>query len=267
MQLVSVLPHTMTVLFPTSLPPPDVQDKALSAILSSMVSATSLADRDRALQLALAISARQTLRQQTPSLVPLKYLLARSHSEQISTSAVLDAIIAYPTHTTALQPFLSSVFGAPGFLDTVQADILPGLASRLRNATATVDIAKTLRILLSVARAHQKLLDIAMAESHYLVPTLRQAYSRLPMDKAGLGARSDALLICHMMCQTVSSGEREALKRLMGDGAGPSKRPLVEANLRGDYEAIFESLRGLQQEQIVVLQSLRDEQALLDTVS
>ena len=220
---------------------------------------------------------RLSFRKYDAPLRPLLDLLSLSKSDpaKITTDILLAGIISYPAHTPAvgrLVDRLSESGHLDHMLEQVRAEVLPSLVTRLRLASTEI-IASTLQVLLCLVRAHQELLGLVLSEADYILPALQDAYSKLSDDlhdpRASLAAKNDALLFCHELLTSVhgQAQSMEALKKLMGDGAGSSRRVLVEGDLRGDYEAIFECGDGLADEELAVLESIRAEDLAQDPVS
>lgn len=261
---------SMAALIPTSLPPAELQDRALKALISNL----NVDEPDISLlKLILAITARQALSgQPTSDVRPLQALSTLSFIPQdVSVEILLNAIISYPTNTGAVASFINTVVSRhPGVTESIRTEIIPDLVTRLRLSNASTVLASTARILLALVRSHEELFGVILSEADYILPALKDAYPKLGRDKAGLGAKSDMLLVCRSLIRAMGDtggGGKEALKRLMDDQAGPSKRVLVEGGLRGDYEAIFERMTGLGDTEVVELRRLRDDEAKSDPVS
>jgi len=260
----------MAAPIPTSLPPAELQDRAMKALISKL----NVDEPDISLlKLILAITARQALSgQPTSDVRPLQALSTLSFIPQdVSVEILLNAIISYPTNTGAVASFINTVVSRhPGVTESIRTEIIPDLVTRLRLSNASTVLASTARILLALVRSHEELFGVVLSEADYILPVLKDAYRKLGRDKASLGAKSDMLLVCRSLIRVMGDtggGGKEALKRLMDDQAGPSKRVLVEGGLRGDYEAIFERMTGLGDTEVVELRRLRDDEAKSDPVS
>lgn len=228
------------------------------------------------LQVILSLLTRQEIQNgHVADVRPLQALRAlQSDQKQWSgvkdvPNLLLDMIIAYPTHIEAMTPIIDSILSScPSILDTIRTEILPELVTRIRLSDSTPDLAVSVRVILSLVRAHDELLGVLLSEADYVLPAFRDAYPKISRDKSGLSVKSDMLVVCHTLIQVMgASGGGEAMKRLMSDSAGSSKRPLVDGTLRSDYEAVFERLAGVQQEEIDVLKAAQEERARSDPVS
>lgn len=246
-------------------------EKALPVLVS--VSSSDFDDLT-ALGHAISILARLRLQHRTThDIQPLKLLLRRSETNAASfgMGLILNAVVAYPLHLKAISTIVTRVLAdQPSFLDEIRREVIPSLVSRLRLSSSTPEMGSTIAVLLSVTRAHEELLGLALTEADYILPTLKEIYPKLGNgDKKCIRYRSDVLLLCHSLV-TVLPGQgtsRDALKRLMGDGVGTSKKVLVDGALRSDYEAVFERKSGLGDEELANLADLRIDDTRADPVS
>lgn len=260
----------MEISVPAGLPPGDLQAKALSALLSRL----DISNADIGLlKVILSLTARQVLRHGSmPDIRPLQALQSAIQSLQDASDMpklLLDIVISYPIHLTALSPIIDSILlSHPTVIETIRTEILPELVTRLRLSDSSSDLGMATRIILSLVRSHEELLGVLLSEADYVLPAMRDAYPKLGRDKPGLGAKSDMLMVCHTLIQVMgASGGGAAMKRLMSESAGSSKRPLVDGTLRSDYEAIFERMSGLQEEELDTLSFMQNDQAKSDPVS
>jgi hypothetical protein len=260
----------MTAPIPTTLPPVELQERAVKALLTRL----SVEEPDISLlKLILAITARQALSGgPAADLRPLQALQnLPSIPQDLSTEILFNAIISYPTHLVPIGSFIDNLVAQhPGLTESVRTEIIPDLVTRLRLSSSASILGSTAKVLLGLSRSHEELFGVVLSEADYILPALKDAYPKLDRDKAGLRAKSDMLLLCHSLIKVMGQGGGgggEALKRLMDDQAGSSKRVLVEGGLRGDYEAIFERMTGLGDAEIIELRSIRDDEARKDPVS
>ena len=260
----------MTAPLPTSLPPLELQDRAVKALLSRL----SITEPDIShLKLILAITARQALSgEPTVDLRPLQALRNVSLIPQdFAPEILLNTIISYPTNLIPVSSFIDSLVAqCPGVTESIRTEIIPDLVTRLRLSSSPSTLSAAAKILLGLTRSHEELFGVVLTEADYILPALKDAYPKLGRDKAGLRGKSDMLLLCHSLIKVMGEGGgggREALKRLMDDQAGSSKRVLVDGGLRGDYEAVFERMSGLGDAEIAELRRIRDEEARMDPVS
>ena len=265
----------MTVVIPSVPPPADLHSPALHALLARLSPNNSPIDL-AALKHALAIVAGQSLRGvTTPStdLRPLKATLsiASQRPEMLTVDVVLNAIIAYPRHLGPVSQLISTYIDLnPTFMELLRGEVIPDLVTRLRSSASTHELSSATRIILSITRSHDALLGLVLSEADYILPALKDAYGKFGVGKNAIGARSDSLMLCHALSSAVQEkgGEsKEALKRLMGDGVGTSRKVLVDGALRSDYEAVFERMQGVEEDELVTLAALRDEEAQGDPVS
>ena len=259
----------MAIALPASTPPAALQSKALPALWARLdTSQPDLA----VVKLILGITARQALAGQPPTDVrPLQAISASTLLDDVSLDVLIHLITSYPTHLRVVTPLVGRILtNNPGLLNAVRTEVIPDLVTRLRLSNSPSSLATALKILLALVRAHEELLGVMLSEADYVVPALRDTYPKLGTDKTGLRAKSDALLLCHSLVQIMpASSGREALKRLMesGNGAGPSKRALLNAGLRADYEAVFERMSGLGDAEVDVLQRVKENEAASQPVS
>jgi hypothetical protein len=256
----------MAIAVPTSPPPLALQSKALPALLARLdVSNPNHPDLGL-VKVILAITARQALTGRLVTDVrPLQALASSASLTGATADVLLHLVISYPTHLRAITPLVGRILESNSdLLKTIRTEVIPDIVTRLRLSNSPSDLRTALKILLALLRAHEELLGVVLSEADYIIPALRDAYPKLGKDMTGLRAKSDALLLCHALVQVLpAAAGREALKRLMesGNGAGPSKRALVSAGLRADYEAIFERMSGLGDAEVDALKRIKEDEA------
>ena len=259
----------ITAAIPTSLPPVELQDRAVKALLTRL----SIDEPDfSVLKFVLAITARQALSgQPTTDPRPLQALLnASAIPQDLVVELLINAIVSYPTNLLPIGALVDTLIAQhPGTIESIRTDIIPDLVTRLRLSDSGATLASTAKILLGLQRSHEELFGVVLSEADYILPALKDAYPKLGRDRAGIKAKSDILIVCHSIIRAMTDdkGGASAMKRLMDDQAGPSKRVLVEGGLRGDYEAVFERMAGLRGEEISELHRIRDDEARNDPVS
>ena len=264
--------YTMRSTLPSSSPSPALRLRALPVLIShlndpSIYSSPSLVVQT--LQQTLQILSFSQLHSPThissPLLTSTTPLSALLHLSTLSPSTIplpllIEAIIAYPHHTSTISKILSYTLDSqPNLLDTIRTEVIPALVTRLRLSPSR----QVVRMLHLLLRSHEEILGLLLIEADYILPALRDSYARID----GIRGKSDALLVCHVLIKAVHGGQSgEALKRLMGAvGTASKNKVLVDAGLREDYEAFFEE-GEIGKGEIAVLKRIRDEDAASDLV-
>ena len=197
------------------------------------------------------------------STIPLEALLHLSilSPRSLNLPLLISGIIAYPGYPQTISIILDAVIkDDPKLLDSIRTEIIPTLISRLR-LSPSFHVVHVLHLLI---RANEKILGIILTEADYVLPGLRDSYNKL----GGIKGKSESLLVCHALLQSVQGGSsKEALMRLMGESTVSSskKSVLIDLGLKDDYEAIFEGKASIGDNEVRLLQRLRDE-AIYDPV-
>ncbi|KAK8846586.1 hypothetical protein IAR55_005672 [Kwoniella newhampshirensis] len=275
-----------TSTLPSAVPSPALYPTLLPLLLTQISHSSANAALLPILQTTLHIlsSIRLSPASSTPipgsrSTIPLQALvdLSSSHPSLIKAPLLIDAILAYPLYTsTAINEILYKVFEQyPDLMEIFRIDVLPSLLIRLKSESNNVtQIEISARILLSMIRAHEELVDLVLEDSKDLLRALTIAYSILDTTgaKKGLakseqqriiGIKSDIIMICQELISRVGGqgASSEAMLRFMGEVEGGQ----AGRGLRSDWESVFGSdARGLDAEVKNGLEMRRDEEAKQD---
>ena len=260
----------MAIAIPDSLPPAHLQIRALPALIERL----DIARPDLSLlKTVFALSARSHFRHHAiTDIRPLQALQKTlDNGESVSVEIIIDAIVSYPSHLNIISTIIDSAIRSdPNLVETIRTLIIPHIVTRLRLSDNTTDLSIACSIILGILRSHEELLGLVLSEADYVLPALKDAYTKLGSDKQSLKAKNDILCICNSLISVMGihgTGGREALKRLMSDSAGSSKRVLVDGSLKSDYEAVYERKSGIENEEIVILRQLQEDEAKKDPVS
>nr|XP_019047657.1 hypothetical protein I302_04273 [Kwoniella bestiolae CBS 10118]OCF26587.1 hypothetical protein I302_04273 [Kwoniella bestiolae CBS 10118] len=270
----------MTVNLPSTPAPPSLYPKLIPHLISQLSHTTPSSTTLPTLKLTLHIQASIRLSPSSPvpqagSTIPLKHLLdlSTSHPGLIKVPLLLDAIIAYPLHLTMINEILTNAFEVNGDLvEVFRIDIIPSLINRLNSPQVHVeDIATSVYILLAVIRAHDELLALVLEDSENLLKSLSKAYSALGGDIGVAKVKSDILMICKELLDSVPAGHdtvEETMIGFMGDISSLNEGGVEVmgkgSRLRDDWEAVFERDESLGKDVKEVLIRERDQQARED---
>ncbi|WVF70419.1 hypothetical protein IAT40_005209 [Kwoniella sp. CBS 6097] len=264
--------------FPSTPPPPFLYPKLLPHLVSRLSTIAAPTAALPVLRTALHIlaairlsptSTSTTTITHAQSTIPLRALLEISSAQPslFKVQVLLDGIIAYPFHQPTINDILSRCFDANAdFIEIFRIDVIPSLVNRLKSSTPN-DITAAAQIFLSVIRAHDELLALALEDSEDLFKALSQAYGTVnhAEKRVKVCAKSDILMICEELIGRVGHGaSEEAMVRFMGSTSG-SGSLLGTASLRDDWEGLFGSATiGLSEDLKSVMVEQRDHQARRD---
>ncbi|WVQ97494.1 hypothetical protein IAU59_004608 [Kwoniella sp. CBS 9459] len=262
---------------PSTPPPPSLYPKLLPYLISQLSTAPPASTALPLLRTSLHILAWVTLSADPSSplipgarsTIPLRALLDISSAQPslLKVPILLDGIIAYPLHQSTINDILSRSFDANAdSIEIIRIDVIPSLVNRLKS-TAAKDIAVASKIFLSVVRAHDELLALALEDSEDLFKALAKAYGTLnqAQDNLKIRAKSDILMICEELIGRVGHGaSEEAIISFMGPASG-SGDLLGNGSLRDDWDKLFgPSIDALSEDVKGVLVEQRDQQARQD---
>jgi hypothetical protein len=250
----------MATPIPASLPPLELHDRILAALLPRLhVPTTS------ALRPALQTLAYRSLRQldDTIPTFALQSALSLSNTDELDASLLADLIWAYPNHSNAISTILTRRFDAqPALVEEFGTIVLPSLLDLLGDKDSSpASVGVGVRALSTLMRAHDDLLALGVMEMEKVISCLRGVYGRLTKSDTGLKVKEEVLLLVHRLVN--ASGNEEAVKGLMGPkeriGGG---RAFIDGSLREDYEVIFGG--GVIPDEVMLkLKRFQDERASL----
>ncbi|WVR04272.1 hypothetical protein IAU60_001272 [Kwoniella sp. DSM 27419] len=269
----------MTVVVPDSLPSQALYPKLLPALVhqlsSSPVDQSSLPLLRTTLHViaSLRLGHGSSVTALARSNIPLDQLFKLSSADPtlLKVPVLLDGIVAYPLHVETINTILCNAFDEnPDLVEIFRIDIVPSLVNRLcASPSIPLDIGKSAHILLSVVRAHDALLALALEDSEDVLRALGQAYDALSRVQAEqvketLAAKSDILMICRELLDRVGHGaSEEAMLEFMGSRR--SGEAMKTASLRSDWEVLVGDRPGqLGEASKDALVRYRDEEASQD---
>lgn len=220
---------------PGSLPPPELHDRLLAALLPQLHLPNPVA-----LRTVLQILAYQSLHSTTNTGAhsvptrPLQLALQLSSSpppasENLDLETLVDLVCAYPNHHNAISAILTRRFDAdPTILDRLTSEVLPTLTEALRGDAGQVGV----KAISTLLHAHDEILSSVVMDPLSLLAALQSLYGKLD-----LSTKEDVLLLV----KKVLAGAKESAKEMMGVRSG---RAFEDGSLRTDYDAIFNSGSG-----------------------
>jgi len=248
----------MTLPLPSSLPPPELHDRILSALIPQLhLPNISI------LRITLQILAYQSLHTKSHSspTKPLSTALRLSTNHELEAPLLCDLVWAYPNHGNAISTILTRRIDAQGDLLEGFGTILNWLVSKLSNQS-TKEVGPTLKALAGLIRSHEDILTLAVIEAKSIVTAFKDLYPRLRGDD-GMRLKEEIMLIVHRI-MNASAGNEDTIKTFLGPitsrlGA-ETGRAFVDAPIRQDYETVFEG-GELSEDVLTSLERFQSERA------
>jgi len=227
----------MTLPLPSSLPPPELHDRILSALIPQL-HLPNISILSTTLQI-LAYQSLHTKSHSSPT-KPLSTALRLSVTHDLDCSLLCDLIWAYPNHGNAISTILTRRIDAQNDLLEGFGGILNSLVSRL--STHLKEVGPTLKALAGLIRSHEDILTLAVIEAKSILTAFKDLYPRLRGDD-GLRLKEEIMMIIHRI-MNASAGNEDTIKSHLGPittrlGA-ETGRAFVDAPIRQDYETVFE---------------------------
>jgi hypothetical protein len=249
--------NTMTLSLPASLPPPELHDRILSALIPQLhLPNISI------LRTTLQILAYQSLHFKAHSspTKPLSTALRLSTTHELDCSLLCDLVWAYPNHGNAISTILTRRIDAQSDLLENFGTVLNSVVSRL--STHPKEIGSTLKALAGLIRSHEDILTLAVIEAKSIVTASKDLYPRLRGDD-GMRFKEEIMLIVHRIMDA-SAGNEDTIKTFLGSitsrlGA-ETGRVFVDAPIRQDYETVFEG-GELSEDVLRLLERFQNERA------
>jgi hypothetical protein len=250
--------NTMTLSLPASLPPPELHDRILSALIPQLhLPNISI------LRTTLQILAYQSLHFKAHSspTKPLSAALRLSTTHELDCPLLCDLVWAYPNHGNAISTILTRRIDAQGDLLEGFGNILNSLVSRL-STLSVKEVGPTLKALAGLIRSHEDILTLAVIEAKSIVIAFKDLYPKLRGDD-GMRLKEEIMLIVHRI-MNASAGNEDTIKSFLGPitsrlGA-ETGRVFVDAPIRQDYETVFEG-GELSEDVLRLLERFQNERA------
>lgn len=235
----------MAVDLPASLPPPELHDRILAALLPQLHLPNPSLLRPIIQILAYrALHSTDYSAPTKPLQVALKLSSAQSASHELDTTLLVDLILAYPNHQNAISTILTRRFDAdPGLIEQFANTVVPTIITSLQAAKGNDSVRIAVEALGRLVRAHDDLLSLVVGELKTVLSALQRLYDHLDGDD-GLQTKEDVLLIVERLMGGAKLDVHSGAQ-LLGPKSG---KPFVDGSLRTDFEAIFNS--GVAQEAI-----------------
>lgn len=247
----------MAVSVPSTLPPPELHDRILEALLPQLHLPNSSFLRP-VLQI-LAHRALHSAAHSSPSRplqLALKLSSSPSATAELDGPILLDLIFAYPNHQNAITTILTRRFDAdPTLLDGFANIIIPTLIESLRSPGSVGSASVAVRAMSSLIHAHDDILSLVVSDLRSAMSALQGFYGGLDGDE-GLHVKEDVLLLVERILGGAKMDVHSGVQ-LLGAKSG---RPFIDGTLRTDYEAIFNSDAAQDSMEAKVMLKLRASQ-------
>jgi hypothetical protein len=149
----------------------------------------------------------------------------------------VDLIWAYPNHQNAVNTILTRRFdGDPTLIEHFAETVIPEVLDLVIDSTTSDSARIAVRALGGLIRAHDDILSLVVACHSTILSALNGMYGILSGD-SGLEIKEEILLIIERVLAGTKTDLHSGLQ-LLGNKSG---KPFIDASLRTDYEAIFNS--------------------------